>query len=181
MSGQDQLPAEAARLLAEIHVARGLALRLAEPRAATGSLSVAELWAYARREPGEPVSLSVERALRGDAAVARRYRTMLASAAVAHAPLAIAASTGPASVRRVGEITITIDDSDEEAIPLVIFSNLGERTPRLIEVLSAEESLRLALPDAVGGAIVLSADPAIGDMALLLRLLRDSRSEIFLL
>ena len=88
----------ASRLLAEIHAARGL-LRAAPcvPRP-----SHAALWAHATREPGRPVDLAVERAIRGDPETARRYRTMLAAQALAHAPLALAASDGSQSSRRVG-------------------------------------------------------------------------------
>lgn len=182
MSEQDLSPAEVARLLAELHIARGLGRQVAAPReVGAGGIAVAELWAHARRAPGAPVSLAVERALRSDPAAARRYRTMLASAAVAHAPLAIAASTGAVAARRVGEIVITIDEGEEGAAPLVILSNIRGRAPGLIEILLVGEALRLALPEPVGEAIMLSADPAIPEMAALLRLLRDPGSEIFLL
>ncbi|MGU3496152.1 hypothetical protein ACLBXM_19090 [Xanthobacteraceae bacterium A53D] len=188
MSTRAPSPDDTARLLAELHIARGLAREMAQPRLdgetaqpRLASISTAQLWAHVRRAPDAPVSLPVERALRTDPEAARRYRTLLASAALAHAPLAIAAATGAVSTRRMGEVTLTIDAGDEDAAPLVILSGFGPRAPGLIELLLGDESLRLALPAPANGAILLSADPAIPEMERLLRLLRDPATEIFLL
>ena len=171
--------AEAARMLAEAHVAQlvGAAAR-AVPRP---TIAVHELWAHARRAPGDPVSLPVTRALRADPEVAARYRILLGSLAVAHAPFAIAASDGIVAKRQVGHVVLEILPADGPSPPLLVITGFDEaRPPRLIEIGSEGETLRLALPEAVSGGIVLALDPAAPDAVRLGELVRDPRSEIFL-
>jgi hypothetical protein len=170
---------EVAQLLAEAHAARLIA-REARLAPNTASPGVHELWAYARREPGAPASLGIERAIRTDAATGARYRAMLAAIAVAHAPFAIAASDGQIVRRRVGPCTIEILEAADARSLLVIHLNGIDRLS-MMEIARGEERLRLALPAPTAGAIVLSLDPANAEAATLDRLARDAASEIFLL
>lgn len=170
---------EVAQLLAEAHAARLLA-REAWPAPDTASPGVHQLWAYARREPGAPPLLVIERAIRTDAATGARYRAMLAAIAVAHAPFAIAASDGRIVRRRVGPCTIEILEA-ADAPPLLVIHLNGIDRPSMMEIAHGEERLRLALPAPTADAIVLSLDPANAEAAVLDRLLRDAASEIFLL
>ncbi len=177
MPSDADIPAMA-RLLAEIHTARELARRPRPVREA--AVSDRDLWAHARRRPGAPVSLAVTRALRTQAAAAARYRAMLASLAVAHAPFAIAASDGAVTRRRVGDLTLEIVPEDEGSPPLLVITGIGDAVPRLIEVGRDGDDLRLALPEPVAGAIVLALDPTVPDALRLGELLRDPRSEVYL-
>lgn len=167
---------DAARLLAEIHAARGL-LRASVP---AGGPTHAALWTHATREPGRVVDLAVERAIRHDPAIARRYRSMLAAQALAHAPLAVAASDGPLSSRRVGPFALDILPAEADTPPLLILRGEG-RMPRVIEAMRGEEAVRLDLGEPVDGSIVLALDPAVPEAERLGRLLGDPASAVFLL
>jgi hypothetical protein len=169
---------EVVRLLAEAHAAR-LVARDAGLAPKTASAGVHELWAHVRRQPGAPVSLAIERAIRTDAATGARYRAMLATIAVAHAPFAIAASDGQIARRRVGPCTIEIIEAAEASALLVIHLN-GVRQPSMMEIACGAERLRLALPEPIEDAIVLSLDPDDAQAVVLDRLARDKASEIFL-
>jgi hypothetical protein len=174
----EERQSNAGRLLAEAHAARSLALAVrAQPKAV--GISTPMLWAHVRRKPGAPVSLAAERAIRSDETVAARYRLMLASLSVAHAPFAMAASDGAIVERRVGACSFEIIDAADAPALLVIRLN-GVTPPAMLEVAKGEESLRIALPEPSEGAIVLSLDPANAEALMLARLLRDPRSEIYL-
>lgn len=168
-----------AHLLAQAHAARLLARKalLAPEAAAPGAH---ELWAHVRREPGAPVSLALERAIRGDAQVSARYRAMLASVSVASAPFAVAAADGRVLRRRVGPCTLEILE-DAPAPPLLVIHLGGAERPSMMEIARGEERLRVALPAPTAGTIVLSLDPASPEAATLEALARDARCEIFLL
>ncbi|MGX9978680.1 hypothetical protein [Methylobacterium fujisawaense] len=169
---------EAARLLAEIHAARAL---MRTPAPATARPSTAALWAHALREPGAPVDLAVVRALRGDPDTALRYRTLLAGQAVAHAPQAIAASDGDLAARRVGLFLLEVVPADEDAPPLLVIRGGGDRPVRALEVSLGDDTVRLALPPAAEGAIVIALDPEVPEADRLGQLLRDPATAVFLL
>lgn len=176
-----------ARLLAEIHAARAL-LRTGPPAGApiarlSGAVPTthAALWAHATRAPGSPVDLAVVRALRSDPDTARRYRVMLGAQAIAHAPLATAASDGALTRRRVGPFELEILEGADGAPPLLVLRGEAERMPGLIETWLGDEVVRLDLGDPVAGAILLALDPAVPEAALLDRMLRDPASAVFLL
>lgn len=168
---------EAALLLAEIHAAR--VLTRATPSAARPS--VAALWGYANRHPGAAVDLAVVRAIRTDPDVARRYRALLAGQAIAHAPLAVAASHGAVSSRRIGSFSLEILAATEDAPPLVIVQGAATRPPRVIEAILGDENLRLPLPPPVDGAILLALDPAVPEAVRLGEMLQDPACAVFLL
>lgn len=168
-----------ARLLAEIHAARTL---VRDAGSATPSVAVGALWAHARRPPGATVDLAVARSLRTDPEAARRYRAILAGLAVAHAPMAAAASDGALRARRVGAFTLEALPGDAGSPPLlVIRGGEGAPTPRLIEAALGAESVRLELGEPVAGASLLALDPAVPEAALLARLLSDPASAVYLL
>jgi hypothetical protein len=168
----------AARLLAEIHAARGL---MRAPAATAARPSTAALWAHALREADAPLDLAVVRALRGDPDVARRYRTLLAGQAVAHAPLAVAASDGDLAARRVGPYLLEVVPADGDAPPLLVIRGGGGRPLRALEVSLGDDAVRLALPPPVEGAIVIALDPAVPEADRLGQLLRDPAAAVFLL
>ena len=169
---------EAARLLAEIHAARAL---MRAPAPASARPATAALWAHAVREAGAPVDLAVLRALRGDPETARRYRTLLAGQAVAHAPLAIAASDGDLAARRVGPFVLEVVPADGDAPPLLVIRGGGDRPVRALEVSLGDDAVRLALPPPVEGAIVIALDPEVPEADRLGQLLRDPAAAVFLL
>ncbi|MCF4129582.1 hypothetical protein [Methylobacterium sp. SyP6R] len=170
-----------ARLLAEIHAARAL-MRASEPaRDTSRGPGAAELWAHAIREPGEPVDLALVRAIRDDPATARRYRALLAGQAIAHAPLAAAASDGAVASRRVGPFTLGILPADEDAPPLLVLRGSAARPPRVIEAMLGDETVRLALPPPTDGAILVALDPDVPEAARLGEMLRDRSCAVFLL
>ncbi|MEH3143816.1 MAG: hypothetical protein PGN34_00285 [Methylobacterium frigidaeris] len=169
-----------ARLLAEIHAARGL-MRPGGSGQAALRPGHAALWAHATRMPGAPVDLAVARAIRDDPDTARRYRAMLGARAVAHAPLAAAASDGALARRRVGPFELEILAGEDDAPPLLILRGTGARMPRAIEAWLGDETVRLDLGPPVEGVILLALDPAVPDAALLGRMLGDPASAVFLL
>ena len=167
-----------ARLLAEAHAARLLArAALTGPKSA--QISVHDVWAHVRRLPGAPVSLALERAIRSDTVLAARYRMMLASLSVAHAPFAIAASDGAITQRRVGVCAFQIIEHVDAPALLVIRLN-GGAVPTMLEITLVDDRLRIALPDPAEGAIILSLDPNHAEAVELQRMVQDPASEIFL-
>ncbi|MEN3210442.1 hypothetical protein PUR23_10395 [Methylorubrum populi] len=176
------------RLLAEIHAARALmraqALGAASGHTARPSTrpsnrpSHAALWAHADREPGRPVDLAVVRAIRTDPETARRYRTLLGAQALAHAPLAAAASDGAIARRRVGPFDLEIL---EGAPPLLILRGPDASMPRRIEAWLGDEAVRLDLGPPADGAILLALDPSVPEADQLGRMLRDPACAVFLL
>lgn len=163
-----------ARLLAELHAARAL-MRAPVPGPRIGH---AALWAHATRAAGRPVDLAVVRAIRTEPETARRYRAMLAAQAIAHAPLAAAASDGAILRRRVGPFEL---ESLEGTPPLLILRGTEPRLPKTIEAWLGDDVVRLDLPPPVEGAIVLALDPAVPEADALGRILRDPGSAVFLL
>ncbi|MBN4096516.1 MULTISPECIES: hypothetical protein [unclassified Methylobacterium] len=168
---------DAARLLAEIHAARALV----RDAATTARPDHAGLWAHATRAPDGPVDLATVRAIRGDPATARRYRTMLGALALAHAPLAAAASDGAILRRRVGAFALEILEAADGAPPLLVLRGESGQMPRVIEAWLGDETVRLDLGPAIEGAAVLALDPAVPDAALMGRMLRDPACAVFLL
>ncbi|KMO27191.1 hypothetical protein [Methylobacterium aquaticum] len=170
-----------ARLLAEIHAARALMRASDLARDTSRRPGTAELWAHASREPSGPVDLAVVRAIRGDPATARRYRALLAGQAIAHAPLAAAASDGAVASRRVGPFILEILPADDDAPPLLVLRSSAARPPRAIEAMLGDETVRLALPPAIDGAILVALDPGVPEAARLGEMLRDRACAVFLL
>jgi hypothetical protein len=172
-------------LLAEGHAARMLALSLAnrfsEPRAPSETPSIVELAKYARRRAAQVSDLSVERYLRRDPDGAARYRRVLAGLAIAHSRVAMAASS-PGVERRIGDYRLAVIDDDGDEAPLMILGGSSEAAwPTLIEAHRGQESIRVSLPAPIDDKIVIVLDPGIVETDTLARLLRDSRSELFLL
>ncbi|MBM7067440.1 hypothetical protein [Actibacterium sp. 188UL27-1] len=165
------------QLLAELHAARHLIL--ARPDARDG-ISHADLWGHVRRQPGQPVSLAIQRGLRDDPALARRYRAMLQALSMAHSPVALAASDG--RIRRtVGDMVVELL-CEPDQIPLLVISNVADPSPQAVELVGESgTALRLALPPFDGGAIIVSlvADGPDSDAAL--GMLQDPGTAIFLL
>lgn len=175
-----------ARLLAEIHAARAL-MKAQAPAARSGQAaqpsraaqpSHAALWAHASREPHRPVDLAVVRAIRADPETARRYRTLLEAQALAHAPLAAAASDGALTRRRVGPFELEILEGTP---PLLILRGPEASMPRWIEAWLGDEAVRLDLGLPADGAILLALDPDVPEADRLGRLLRDPACAVFLL
>ncbi|WP_246687773.1 hypothetical protein [Methylorubrum extorquens] len=144
---------------------------------------VAELWTHVRRVPGQPVSLAIERQIRDDPQTGRRYHAMLRSQALAHTPLAVAASDGTMVQRRLGSFTLEVVPPASEAMALLLIRGAGEGAPApsLIEVALGSESVRLELGEPIAGTIVLALDPDVAETVLLSRLIADPNAEVFLL
>lgn len=172
-----------ARLLAEMHEARRLVGRSGAGGVTRSQATAAELWAHARRAPGQSISLTVERQIRVDPVIRLRYRTMLTSQALAHAPLAVAASDGAVKRRWIGAFTLEIVPAEGEAMALLLIRAPSGSTslPRRIEVMLGSEMLRLDLGEPVAGTVVLALDPSLAEAATLARLVADPNAEVFLL
>ena len=163
-------------LLAELHAARALALRPAT-RSAAG-VTVADLWAELNRGMGAPVSLAVTRALRADPRIATRYRRMLEALALAHAPVALAASDGVA-LRRIGAATLRLLPKADGAPPLLVIENTNAGALELVGIDGSV--LRLALPPADEGTVILALGVDFPDAATVLSLIEAPDTALYLL
>ena len=163
-------------LLAELHVARALALRPATRYAA--GVTAADLWAELNRAPGAPISLAVTRALRADPRIATRYRRMLEALALAHAPVALAASDGVA-LRRIGAATLRLLPKADGAPPLLVIENTNAGALELVGIDGSV--LRLALPPADEGTVILALGVDFPDAATVLSLIEAPDTALYLL
>jgi hypothetical protein len=175
-------PDDLARLLAEVHSARLLCQTQGSQPAATSARSIPArlIWAHARRLPGTPISIEIERAIRQDSDIAQRYRAMMATIALAHAPMAIAASSGAISERRVGGFSVAILEDGQGSVPLLLVRIIENQTaPRLLELRGQDDTVRIGLQEPVENTILLSLDPANPEAAAIERLIRDPTTEIY--
>jgi hypothetical protein len=164
------------RLLAELHAARLLATRPAARQAY--AVTPADLWAELNRAPGSPVSLSIARTLRQDPQAAARYRRMLGFLAVAHSPVALAASDGSAE-RRIGEAMLRLLPGVERTPPLLVIENTAAAA---LELVGADGSvLRLTLPAADEGTVILALGVDFPDAATAVALIQAPDTALYLL
>jgi hypothetical protein len=163
-------------LLAELHAARSLALRPVT-RGAAG-VTAAELWAELNRAPGAPVSLAVTRALRADPRIATRYRRMLQASALAHTPVALAASDGVA-LRRIGAATLRLLPKADSSPPLLVIENTNAGALELVGIDGSV--LRLPLPPSDEGTIILALGADFPDAASALTLIEAPDTALYLL
>lgn len=170
-----------ARLLAEIHAARALMRASEHARETASRPSAASLWAHATRAADGPIDLAVVRAIRTDPATARRYRALLAGQAIAHAPQAVAASDGAVASRRVGAFTLEILPATEDGPPLLVLRGAEAQAPRTVEAMLGDETVRLALPPVIDGAILVALDAGVEEAARLGAMLRNPDCAVFLL
>jgi hypothetical protein len=172
--GPEQLAARA--------TARELLLAMAAQEAPpAAAIDRAELWAYANRAPGGPVSVAVERALRGDPEVMRSYRRMLAMMSVGASERAAAAYAGGPFQRKLKGALVQIVEEDGAPPALLITLDPGTATPRFIEVVALEGCVRRALPAAVEGHIVLDLPRADAELDLLRILLANPDVGVYLI
>ena len=171
------------RLLAELHAARLLAEHAVadQKEVARPRLSPAELWAFVRRLPADPVSLDLIRALRDDLAMGRRYRAMLEAVALAYSPVALAASDG-AVRRRVGEAVLELLPAAAGDVPLLVLTGQPAEAAQALELVGPSSApLRLDLPTTDGSPVLLALGSDVPEAPEALRLLRDPATAIFLL
>ncbi len=146
-----------------------------------GSPSMRALLAYARRDHRAPADFAIEKAIRTDPTVARRYRNLLAAMARAHSQVALAAATETVPSRTVGEWRLRV--SAPEGLPpvLVLEPQAPAPAPTAIEAVGpAGGPIRLALPEPVNQAIQLPLDSDVAILDAFHRLIADPATEIFL-
>lgn len=153
-----------------------------EPEAAAPSVSRADLWAHARRQPGAPVNFAAERAIRTDADADRLYRRLLSLQAVALSEMAAAAYDSSATHRRIGSFELDVVEEDD-APPALIIQMLPDAAaaPTLIEVVSIEGVVRLPLPAPVDGHIVMDLPRQDAERDLLRLMLANPLAGVYLL
>ncbi len=173
---QDRLVARAsARLLLS-----AVAASDHEPGQAT--VSRADLWAYANREPGSLVNFMVEKAVRADPGIASRYHKLLMMKSRGMSIMAAAAYDNSATHRRLGDFTLDIVEEDGAPAALVIERLTdGVPAPTLIEAVSIEGIVRIALPAEVDRHIVLDLPAHDHERDLLRLMLANPTTGVYLL
>lgn len=149
---------------------------------ATAAPSMRALLAYARRDLRAPADFAIEQAIRGDAAVARRYRNLVAGVSTAFSPVALAAATDPVPGRVIGGWRLRVSQPDGLAPVLVLEAiDPAPRAPAAIEAVGpAGGPVRLPLPPPVRGAIQLPLDGEFAELAAFHRLIADPGTAIAL-
>lgn len=150
------------------------------PRA--GDVSRADLWAYANREPGSPVDFRVEKAIRTDARASAQYGRILALRTRGMSIMAAAAYDNSATHRKLGDFTIDVVE-DEDAPPTLIITRLSDSAvaPTMIEAVSIEGVVRVALPAEVDKTIVLDLPKEDREKDLLRLMLANPQAGVYLL
>jgi hypothetical protein len=146
------------------------------------AVSRADLWAYANRTPGAPISFAVERALRSDAGALATYRRIMALRAVNVSERAAAAYAGGPFERKLNGALAQIIEEDGAPPSLLITLDPGLKTiPRFIEVVALEGVVRRALPEAIDGHIVMDLPRQDAELDLLRILLANPEAAVYLL
>jgi hypothetical protein len=145
-------------------------------------VSRADLWAYANREPGAPVDFRVEKAIRTDARASAQYGRILALRTRGMSVMAAAAYDNSATHRKLGDFTIDVVE-EEGAPPALIVTRLSDSAvaPTMIEAVSIEGVVRVALPAEVEKTIVLDLPKEDREKDLLRLMLANPQAGVYLL
>jgi hypothetical protein len=148
----------------------------------TGAVSRAELWAYANREPGSPVDFRVEKAIRTDQRSSGQYGRILALRTRGMSVMAAAAYDNSAAHRRLGDFTLDVVE-DDGMPPALVITRIAEGTPAptMLEVVSIEGVIRVALPEEVDKTIVLDLPKEDRERDLLRLMLANPQAGVYLL
>jgi hypothetical protein len=153
-----------------------------EEESAPSSLPMRALLAYVRRDPGAPADFAIERAIRTDPAVARRYRNLLAGMALAFSAVALAAATEPVPSRVLGPWRLRVSEPEGLSPVLVLEPLAPSPAPAAIEAVGpAGGPIRLTLPEPVNQAIQLPLDGEFAELAAFRRLIADPATSIALM
>ncbi len=154
----------------------------AEEAPEAASVSRAELWAYANREPGAPVDFRIEKAIRGEARVMGQYGKLLAMKTRGMSVMAAAAYDNSATHRRLGDFNLDVVE-EEGAPPALVIERLveGVPAPTMIEAVSIEGVVRIALPEEIDRHIVLDLPREDHERDLLRLMLANPAAGIYLL
>lgn len=163
--------------------ARDLAALAAEQRRAggSGSIGAGELVAYANRERGTPVDFRIERAIRTDQVVGRKYRRILMGAALGYSEMAMAAGTGAYPERKVGGFDLKVVEDGSDTYVVLSETRGSRSSPTMLEAIGAKESVRIPLSEPVRGHIQIAIDPANDELSRLLSLLGQPATELYLI
>jgi hypothetical protein len=153
-----------------------------EAPAEAAAVSRAELWAYANREPGSAADFRVEKAIRSDDRARAQYGKLLAMRTRGMSAMAAAAYDNSAAHRRLGDFTLDIVE-EEGAPPALVIERLveGVPAPTMIEAVSIEGVVRVALPQEVDRHIVMDLPREDHDRDLLRLMLANPAAGIYLL
>jgi hypothetical protein len=146
------------------------------------SLPMRALLAYVRRDHSAPADFAIERAIRTDPAVARRYRNLLAGMALAFSPVALAAATEPVPSRVLGQWRLRVSEPEGLSPVLVLEPLAPSPAPTAIEAVGPSGGpIRLMLPEPVNQAIQLPLDGEFAELAAFRRLIADPATSIALM
>jgi len=140
-----------------------------------------ELWSYVRRGPQAPSSLVIERALRSSDKLLRRYHRMRASLEIATSPQAMAANTGKYPDRQIGKYRLRTVEEDDAMFVVISGPEGDDIFPTILEAESAEERVRIGLPQPIRGHVQLKAAGKDSDMIRLMVLLESPKTSLSLL
>jgi hypothetical protein len=146
------------------------------------AVSRAELWAYSNREPGSPVDFRIEKAIRTDAIAMGQYGKLLAMKTRGMSAMAAAAYDNSATHRKLGDFTLDVVE-EEGGPPALVIERLadGVPAPTMIEIVSIEGVLRLALPQEVDRHIVLDLPADDHERDMLRLMLANPSAGVYLL
>jgi hypothetical protein len=179
LDDQERTEALAARAAGRLLMAAAAAH---EPEERTSDVSRADLWAYANREPGAPVDFRVEKAIRTDARASQHYGRILALRTRGMSVLAAAAYDNSAAHRRLGDFTMDVVE-EEGGPPALVITRLadGVPAPTMLEAVSIEGVIRVALPAEVDKVIVLDLPKDDHERDLLRLMLANPQAGVYLL
>lgn len=148
----------------------------------TGEVSRADLWAYANREAGAPVDFRVEKAIRTDTRASATYGRILALRTRGMSVMAAAAYDNSATHRRLGDFTLDVVE-EEGGPPALVITRLADSAiaPTMLEAVSIEGVIRVALPAEVDKTIVLDLPKDDRDRDLLRLMLANPEAGVYLL
>jgi hypothetical protein len=148
----------------------------------TGEVSRADLWSYANREPGSPVDFRVEKAIRTDVRASAQYGRILALRTRGMSVMAAAAYDNSATHRRLGDFTLDVIE-EEGSPPALVITRMsdGAIPPTMIEAVSIEGVVRMALSEEIDKVIVLDLPKEDQEKDLLRLMLANPQAGVYLL
>ena len=139
-----------------------------------------DLFRYAHRDPKAAVDLSMERLIRSDPEVNRRYSQMLDGIALQTSPVALAAATEGEIRREIGRARLRFVEAPD-CSTIVLEIPQGDPIPTQLDMIGEDDMLRIPLVAPIDGLVQIPVDLKNENYGRVAALLRSPQTAIRLI